>query len=270
MIKNLLYIASYIKYLYTKIQLLEQNTVEYNEVVAELRKEIETEKTLLNIKTISRTKIEEMIKELKEKYPFLKNGISIVPQTIDNHYQVAIRVMNELLTIKAVLLNKEEYELGLSQYLTIDELSLALSLNISSTLKYHISFLVPDIERILLNNDFEIPQLPMVCNETIKTMYGISDEYHENYKDKTLLYRFKSLLATITMANDNEISQNIEYYNTLKNILISIYYLGSLDLISELDSIIIEYINNCNNEAQKLLVNVLNRQKTQEYLKVTF
>ena len=275
MITDLLYIASYIKYLYIKIEYLEKNkqknSLEYNELVEELKKEIKAEKTLLNIKNINRTQIAEMIKELKEIYPFLKNGISITPQTIRTKFQVAIRVMNELLSIEAVLLNKEEYERGLGQYLTIDELSLALSLDPKSSMKYHISFLVPDIEQELLNNNFEISQSPMVYNETIKTMYGINDEYHEKYRDKILLYRFKSLLEIIVMASDKEILQDIEYFTTLKNILISIYSLGSINLLPVLDNVINEYItNNSDTLSQKLLMDILNSPKKHEYLKVTF
>ena len=275
MITDLLYIASYIKYLYIKIEYLEKNNqknpLEYNELVEELKKEIKAEKTLLNIKNINRTQIAEMIKELKEIYPFLKNGISITPQTIRTKFQVAIRVMNELLSIEAILLNKEEYERGLGQYLTIDELSLALSLNPQSSMKYHISFLVPDIEQALLHNNFEISQSPMVYNETIKTMYGISDEYHEKYKDKILLYRFKSLLEIIVMASDKEILQDIEYYITLKNILIAIYSLGSINLLPVLDDIINKYIsNNSDTLSQKILIDIINDQKKHEYLKVTF
>ena len=275
MITDLLYIASYIKYLYIKIEYLEKNKqknpLEYNELVEELKKEIKAEKTLLNIKNINRTQIAEMIKELKEIYPFLKNGISITPQTFRTKFQVAIRVMNELLSIEAILLNKEEYERGLGQYLTIDELSLALSLNPQSSMKYHISFLVPDIEQALLHNNFEISQSPMVYNETIKTMYGISDEYHEKYKDKILLYRFKSLLEIIVMASDKEILQDIEYFTTLKNILIAIYSLGSINLLPVLDDIINKYIsNNSDTLSQKILIDIINDQKKHEYLKVTF
>ena len=73
------------------------------------------------------------------------------------------------------------------------------------------------------------------------------------------------------MASDKEILQDIEYYITLKNILIAIYSLGSINLLPVLDDIINKYIsNNSDTLSQKILIDIINDQKKHEYLKVTF
>lgn len=267
---DLIHIISYIKYLYEQIEQLEKNgkkiSIEYNELIKKLIKAKETEKSLLNLNS---NQFKEMKTKLQEMYPFLKNGISISLKLKDE-YLIAIRLMNEILAIEATILNEKDYELGLSEYLTIDELSLALSFDSTSQLKFHIGFLVPDIEQELLNNNFEIPKLPMVYNEAIKDIYGISDEYHEKYKDKILLYRFKTLLENITLVSDEEIRKNIEYYTLLKYILMSIRSLCSTNLILVLDDLVNNYLENCKEEAKKILTEIIASNKRERYLKVTF
>ena len=267
---DLLYVISYIRYLYKQIEHLEKNnkknTLEYNCLIKELKKERKAEKDLLNL---FRNHLGEIKKALKEKYPFLENGISISPKDTKDEYLVAIRMMNELISFETVL-KKHDYERGLSQYLTIDELSLSLSLDSASNLKFLISFLVPDIEQELLNNNFEISSSPMVYNEAIKDMYSISDEYHEKYKDKILLYRYKKILEKIIMASDEDINNFIEYYTNLKYILIAIYSLCSNSLLKDLDELTNQYLINSNIESQKLLTSIIDSKKRQRYLKVTF
>ena len=267
---DLLYVISYIRYLYKQIEHLEKNnkknTLEYNCLIKELKKERKAEKDLLNL---FRNQLGEIKKALKEKYPFLENGISISPKDTKDEYLVAIRMMNELISFETVL-KKHDYERGLSQYLTIDELSLSLSLDSASNLKFLISFLVPDIEQELLNNNFEISSSPMVYNEAIKDMYGISDEYHEKYKDKILLYRYKTLLENIAIATAEEIKNNFEYYTNLKYILMAIYSLCSISLVPILDELTNQYLINSNIESQKLLTSIIDSKKRQRYLKVTF
>ena len=265
---DLLYVISYIRYLYKQIEYLEENnqknSVEYNNLIKELEKEIKVEKDMLNL---FRNHYGELKTKLKEEYPFLKNGISISPKDTKDKYLIALRLMNELISSETVL-NKYDYEHGLSQYLTIDELS--LSLNNTPRLKFLIGFLVPDIEQVLLTNNFEVPTYPIIYNETIKDIYNISDEYHEKYKDKILLYRYKTLLENIAIATDEEIKNNFEYYTNLKYILMAIYSLCSISLVPILDELTNQYLINSNIESQKLLTSIIDSKKRQRYLKVTF
>ena len=265
---DLLYVISYIRYLYKQIEYLEENnqknSVEYNNLIKELEKEIKVEKDMLNL---FRNHYGELKTKLKEEYPFLKNGISISPKDTKDKYLIALRLMNELISSETVL-NKYDYEHGLSQYLTIDELS--LSLNNTPRLKFLIGFLVPDIEQVLLTNNFEVPTYPIIYNETIKDIYNISDEYHEKYKDKILLYRYKKILEKIIMASDEDINNFIEYYTNLKYILIAIYSLCSNSLLKDLDELTNQYLINRKNKLNKLLNDIITNRKRQRFLKVTF
>ena len=265
---DLLYVISYIRYLYKQIEYLEENnqknSVEYNNLIKELEKEIKVEKDMLNL---FRNHFGELKTKLKEEYPFLKNGISISPKDTKDKYLIALRLMNELISSETVL-NKYDYEHGLSQYLTIDELS--LSLNNTPRLKFLIGFLVPDIEQVLLTNNFEVPTYPIIYNETIKDIYNISDEYHEKYKDKILLYRYKKILEKIIMASDEDINNFIEYYTNLKYILIAIYSLCSNSLLKDLDELTNQYLINSKNKSKELLNDIITNRKRQRFLKVTF
>ena len=267
MVNSLIVLEQNIQIVFFKLRELEKNnkkdSLEFNRLLYTLSILFAREKSILT--SLDDIELLELINKILDINNYIPLGIQITAYSKLASKKIATRLSNLILPMVKI----DDYESMLTDYLTIDELMLALSncQKASIDLKYYLAFIVPQIGSNLLVNKFSISSGAFIISDTVKKFYNKDHKEHQEFKDQVIKKRFISLLHDLIKQYNDDLKSNL-YFELLKEVLRAIYILASDDLQIELREIYYQEIE-ANEELKEYLGNIF-EYSLENILKVTF
>ena len=268
MVDKLIRLEQKLKIIFDDLESLDKSnkkdSPDYNKLLIILNYLLKKEEAILN--NLRDFEIHELLNKILDIKKYIPLGITLVSYSSESSIKILTRLSNLIFS----RLETDDYESRLNNYLTIDELMLALHNSQNGPfieLKYFLAFIIPQIGELLLQSDFSIPTDTYIISDTANIFYNIDDNDHQKNKDKILKERFKLSLRNLIYQYKKDVKEDIYFY-LLREILKAIYILASDELQLELKTIYNKEIEG-NEKLKKFLANIFEFD-LENILKVTF